>query len=232
MGHLELQQNIRLINLLPNGEGHSPNPRTLAIRRSLGNNTLLITQEDGKTIVGTSKAQLPIGGGSSITIRANFPSLNAAIAALNIANNASRGRSTVVGLKFTTASTFIPSEGPITISIRLPNSAAAKARQQIAAIPGVTVASANPKIITTVLPIAKVGVPYVATIIATGGTAPILFSYAFIVPIGFGPTGLSGSPTGVITGVPIKAGSISVKVTATDAIGRFDAVTFGITISF
>jgi hypothetical protein len=67
---------------------------------------------------------------------------------------------------------------------------------------------------TTSLPGASEGVPYTATLTATGGTPPYMWSATGL------PTGLSVDPaTGVISGTPASgsAGSYNVAVTVTDS---------------
>ncbi len=65
-------------------------------------------------------------------------------------------------------------------------------------------------IVTTSLPGGSPGVPYDATLVATGGSGPITWS----VTLGNLPAGLTLSAAGQITGVPTTAGSPRFQVTA------------------
>lgn len=65
-----------------------------------------------------------------------------------------------------------------------------------------------------VLPPARVGVPYTATITASGGVGPYRF-----VPVGTLPPGLTLSPAGVLSGTPTTAGPYRINVRAIDATG-------------
>ncbi|MBI3292760.1 MAG: fibronectin type III domain-containing protein, partial [Elusimicrobia bacterium] len=72
------------------------------------------------------------------------------------------------------------------------------------------------QIITATLPAGQVGVPYVATLVAQGGTPP----YTWRVTQGALPGGLTLSPpTGVITGTPTTAGPALFTMEARDAAG-------------
>jgi hypothetical protein len=74
----------------------------------------------------------------------------------------------------------------------------------------------NPVNITTVgLTDGTVGVAYNATLVATGGTAPYIWSR----PSGTWPAGISMSTAGVISGTPTASGSQTVTVRATDSTG-------------
>ncbi len=67
---------------------------------------------------------------------------------------------------------------------------------------------------TTALLDATVGTPYVANVVATGGTPP----YAWVSTAGSLPAGLSlNSATGVISGTPSSAGATSIVITVTDS---------------
>jgi Peptidase A4 family len=68
-------------------------------------------------------------------------------------------------------------------------------------------------IVVTPLPSAAAGSPYSATLVATGGTSPYVWSIAS----GSLPAGLSLSTTGAITGTPTAVGETSFSVLATDA---------------
>jgi large repetitive protein len=66
------------------------------------------------------------------------------------------------------------------------------------------------------LPAATPNAPYAQPIAAAGGTAP----YTFSVSSGALPSGLGLNPvTGLISGIPIAAGSFAFTITATDANG-------------
>jgi hypothetical protein len=84
--------------------------------------------------------------------------------------------------------------------------------------PTVTVTVTPPvmKLLTTTLPGGKVGVPYSATLLATGGTTP----YTWLVTGGILPRGLRLDPkTGVLSGRPLVACSFRVTITVTDSSG-------------
>jgi Peptidase A4 family/Putative Ig domain len=68
-------------------------------------------------------------------------------------------------------------------------------------------------ITTTALPNATEGVSYAATVAASGGTSPYLWSVAS----GALPSGLSLSPAGVVSGTPTSAGVGAFTLEATDA---------------
>lgn len=68
---------------------------------------------------------------------------------------------------------------------------------------------------TTTLPNATQGLPYNATLEAGGGVGP----YTWTIDVGNLPAGLTMSETGVITGSPSNAGSVSFTVRVRDAIG-------------
>lgn len=69
-------------------------------------------------------------------------------------------------------------------------------------------------ITTTNLSAANIGVSYTGTLTATGGVAP----YTWAVTTGSLPAGLTlNSATGVISGTPTSAGSVTFTVTATDS---------------
>jgi len=58
---------------------------------------------------------------------------------------------------------------------------------------------------------ATLATPYLGAIIATGGTAPYIFSLAS----GTLPAGLKLSPTGVITGTPMVVGTSNFTINVT-----------------
>lgn len=68
-------------------------------------------------------------------------------------------------------------------------------------------------ITTTSVPNGTVGVPYNATLTATGGTAPYKWTYVS----GNAPAGLSLNPDGTAYGTPTKAGTYSVGLTVQDS---------------
>ncbi len=68
-------------------------------------------------------------------------------------------------------------------------------------------------IVATPLPNGSAGSPYSASLVATGGTAPYVWSIA----AGSLPAGLSLSATGAIDGTPTTAGETSFSVLVTDA---------------
>jgi Putative Ig domain/Regulator of chromosome condensation (RCC1) repeat len=73
-----------------------------------------------------------------------------------------------------------------------------------------------PSVSTTALPAATLGVPYSATVAATGGAAP----YAWIATAGTLPPGLTLSSAGHITGRPTAIGISTVTLTVTDSAGH------------
>jgi hypothetical protein len=80
--------------------------------------------------------------------------------------------------------------------------------------PTTPLASTSPLIIATSgLPDATVGVVYSTSLAASGGTAP----YSWAITSGSLPTGLSISPTGVITGTPSTSGGFAFTVRVADA---------------
>jgi hypothetical protein len=72
------------------------------------------------------------------------------------------------------------------------------------------------RVLTTTLPEVKAGSAYGATLQATGGTSP----YLWTVVEGRLPTGLTLSSGGVVTGTPSGGSPTTVVVAATDASGR------------
>src|SRR5206468_941458 len=87
-------------------------------------------------------------------------------------------------------------------------------------VPALTVSS-------TSLPGGAVGAPYAATLAATGGSPPYVWSVAS----GSLPPGLTLSSPGALTGTPTLAGQWSVGLRIQDAAGRTAAATFAIAIS-
>jgi len=82
--------------------------------------------------------------------------------------------------------------------------------------PTVTVTVTPPvmTLLTTALPAGRVGVPYLATLSATGGTTP----YTWLVTDGALPPGLRlDGRTGVISGRPLRACSSRVTISVTDS---------------
>lgn len=69
---------------------------------------------------------------------------------------------------------------------------------------------------TAALPVARVGRPYAARLVAQGGIGP----YRWRVVRGRLPRGLSLRPTGRIDGVPRRSGRVRIVVTAADASGH------------
>ncbi len=84
----------------------------------------------------------------------------------------------------------------------------------------------RPSIITASVPQGTVGVPYVAALTATGGTAPYWWSG------GAGlPPGLTASPfTGALTGTPTTGGLITFTVQLTDSLGQTTTRSYSINI--
>ncbi|MBS1877821.1 MAG: putative Ig domain-containing protein [Acidobacteria bacterium] len=103
-----------------------------------------------------------------------------------------------------------------------PNSGAARTGSATVAGQTVTVTQSaagssggSLSIVTTTLPTAVVGAAYTATFTATGGTAP----YRWSTPSAM-PSGLTLNPTtGGISGTPLTAGTYTLPMTLTDAVG-------------
>jgi len=78
----------------------------------------------------------------------------------------------------------------------------------------ITIAAPALAIATTTLPAATIGVPYSATLVATGGTG----GYTWSIVSGSLPTGLTlNGTTGVISGTPTRSQSTSVKIRVRDS---------------
>ena len=94
-----------------------------------------------------------------------------------------------------------------------------------------TIAVTEPlKVTTTSLPGAIAGVPYSATLAASGGVAPYTWSLAS----GSLPAGLTLDPsTGTIAGTPAAPGTSTFTVTVTDSANpaEFAAATLSITVT-
>jgi hypothetical protein len=72
------------------------------------------------------------------------------------------------------------------------------------------------RLLTTALPAGKAGVPYSATLSASGGTTP----YTWLVTGGDLPFGLRLDPrTGVISGRPLRTCSFRLTISVTDSSG-------------
>jgi hypothetical protein len=82
-------------------------------------------------------------------------------------------------------------------------------------------------ITSTSLPNALVGVPYSTQLQATGGSAP----YAWAVTQGQLPTGLALNSTGVVSGTPTTAGSYTLTVQVTDAVGAQSGQSITVTVA-
>jgi hypothetical protein len=76
-------------------------------------------------------------------------------------------------------------------------------------------------------PNGTIGVAYSQTFTAAGGTSP----YRFGVTAGALPTGLTLSPTGLLSGTPTTAGTSSFTMRATDANGCFVSLSFTVVIA-
>jgi serine protease len=92
-----------------------------------------------------------------------------------------------------------------------------------------TIAVSPPPIVETAsLPAANVGVPYGATLLASGGTTP----YSWSLSAGSLPPGLAlAAATGAITGTPTAAGTFPFTALVTDALGATDTADLSITVA-
>lgn len=77
------------------------------------------------------------------------------------------------------------------------------------------------------LPQASAGAPYSQTFAASPGTAP----FSFAVTAGALPAGFSLAAGGVLSGTPVRSGSFTFTVTATDAGGCSGATACGLTVA-
>lgn len=84
----------------------------------------------------------------------------------------------------------------------------------------------GPRIVTTMLPPGNVDVAYATTLEASGGTLPLTWG---IVARAL-PSGLTLSPTGVLSGAPDVSADISLEVRVSDAEGRNDTAMFALLI--
>jgi hypothetical protein len=82
------------------------------------------------------------------------------------------------------------------------------------------------EVTTASLPGGRVGEPYAATLQATGGTPPLLWS-----PLAPLAEGLTLTPEGALGGTPTQSGSFSVRVRVTDAQGQTDDATFSLAVA-
>ncbi len=84
-----------------------------------------------------------------------------------------------------------------------------------------------PTITTTSLPNGQVNIAYSQTLTGTGGTPP----YTWTITAGALPAGLSlGASTGIISGTPTTAGTLSFTVTLTDSVGGLATKALSITV--
>jgi uncharacterized repeat protein (TIGR03803 family) len=84
----------------------------------------------------------------------------------------------------------------------------------------------NPGVVitTSILAGGTRGVPYLQTLTANGGTGMETFT-------GAAPDGLTLSANGILSGIPVAAGSFTFTVTAVDAVGGTTSKTFNLMIS-
>jgi len=102
--------------------------------------------------------------------------------------------------------------------------------QRATATVDLTVAPASDpvQVTTSALPAGEQGIPYAATLAATGGTLP----YTWAVADGTLPAGLTlAADTGRIDGVPTTAGTSRATVQVTDGLGAAASATVDVTIS-
>ena len=85
----------------------------------------------------------------------------------------------------------------------------------------------GPSVATTTLPAGTIGFPYSATLLATGGTAP----YVWTVLSGVLPPGLALSASGLISGTPTTAGTSPFTVAAIDAAAHVGSAAVAITVA-
>ena len=96
-----------------------------------------------------------------------------------------------------------------------------------------TITVRQPVVITSSFPVAtppksEVGVPFEATVSATGGTG----TYTWTLAAGSLPTGVEFDPTtGAISGTPEEAGRFTFSITATDTEGRVTTLNVTLTVA-
>jgi hypothetical protein len=82
-------------------------------------------------------------------------------------------------------------------------------------------------ITTNTLPDGTVSVPYSATLVSVGGTAP----YTYSLVSGSLPPGLTLSPSGMITGTPTSSGTFTFTIKVTDSVGGTATEVFTVTVA-
>jgi hypothetical protein len=115
------------------------------------------------------------------------------------------------------------SSGAFTFTLQVTDSASATATKQFTLNISTGLAIATPP----TLPSGSVGVPYSVTLTAAGGTGP----YLWLVTSGSLPSGLTlGSATGLISGTPVSAGTVTFAVSVTDSTSLRTTQQFNLTI--
>ncbi len=90
----------------------------------------------------------------------------------------------------------------------------------------VPIVESQPSIVTSQLPDGQVGIPYNASVLVTGGTAP----YTWNIESGSTPPGVILNADGTVTGTPTATGSFSFIVKVTDNVAATDQQLLTITI--
>ena len=108
-----------------------------------------------------------------------------------------------------------------TFTVRVTDAASRSATQELT----LTI-SASLTVSTTTLPAGIVGTAYSEQLDAAGGTTP----YTWTVTSGTPPAGLSLSSTGLLSGTPATAGSVTFTVRVTDAASRTDTQSLTLTV--
>lgn len=145
--------------------------------------------------------------GSSATLGTSTSMLGNVIALTSITANTS---ASVVGR-------MLARNGAVTLDT---NSVNASACTGAASCPVISISPAS-------LPSGRIGAAYSQTLSASGGTGP----YTFSVQSGSLPAGLTLAPTGLLSGVPVAAGSPTATILATDSVSCPGVITYTLVIA-